>query len=342
MRNKFNTLIVVCGLAVAVCTSAGLACDKDAAVQCNAHRTTKTKVLEVQSGCSKSSQGSKAGVVAASDKGACCPVTGKPVTMQASAVQGCPAEQVMKNLAMALMAMNEHGAADAPGREHVVAAMRVMTESKPDLACDTVTKLLASESSCGSAKTVVASAGGASQCGSAKTVQASAGKAACDPSACSTQTKVLAVGNKTCDPSACSTQGKTVAAGNKACDPSACSTKGKVVAAAAGNCCSGGGCCAGAKKASYVAFNCEKTDRLARALANAYLDLMREVKLTAGADGCAAKTASKVLASVIDEMSAEQTAATGESVEVEVVPVSLGAVGEKSKATKSSCGASRN
>ena len=108
----------------------------------------------------------------------------------------------------------------------------------------------------------------------------------------------------------------------------------------------GGSTCGSAASARYVAFNCEKTDRVARAAARAYLDLMREIKLSAGADGCAAKAASRVLASVVDEMVAEQTAAAGESIEtvteIEVVPVSFGAVGEKSDAPKRTCGSSRN
>ena len=184
-------------------------------MQCSAHRTTKTQVVEVKSGCSKSNQAKKASVVAASGQAACCPVTGKAVAVQASAVQGCPAEQVMKQLVQAHTEMKSCGDAGCAGRAYVVRAMRIMAKAKPELACDTVAKLLASESDGQYARTVVASAGGASRCGSAKAVQASAGKAACDPSACSTQGKVLAAGNKTCDPSTCSTQGKVLAAGNK-------------------------------------------------------------------------------------------------------------------------------
>ena len=87
-----------------------------------------------------------------------------------------------------------------------------------------------------------------------------------------------------------------------------------------------------------MAFNCEKTDHMARALARAYLDLMRELKVTTGGEGCAAKAATEVLASVLQDMQNEQEA-TASTVEVEVVPVSLGAVGESCQKT---CGSSRN
>jgi hypothetical protein len=86
---------------------------------------------------------------------------------------------------------------------------------------------------------------------------------------------------------------------------------------------------------------------MARAIAHAYVNLMRELKVTSGAEGCSATTARKVLASVLDEMQAEQTAAasTVEPVEgvakIETVDVSFGAVSDKSDAPKRTCG-SRN
>ena len=85
MRNKIGTMIVVCGLTVLASTPGSVACDKDAAAQCSAHRTAKAQVVKVKSGCSKTDQAPKAAVVAASGKAACCPKTGKAVTVQAAA-----------------------------------------------------------------------------------------------------------------------------------------------------------------------------------------------------------------------------------------------------------------
>ena len=272
-------------------------------------------------------------MTASAGKSACCPKTGKPVTVQASAVQGCPAEHVMKQLAMALMDMNENGGADSAGRAEVVKAMRIMADAKPELACDKVAKLIACESKSDSARAITVAAGGKSaccgKCDGAKAV-AAGNKAACDPA--------------NCDPSNCAKGAKVIATGNKAaCDPANCDpSKGaKVIAAGSKK------SCGTSAQARYVAYNCEKTDHMARAIAHAYVNPMRELKVTSGAEGCSATTARKVLASVLDEMQAEQTAAasTVEPVEgvakIETVDVSFGAVSDKSDAPKRTCG-SRN
>jgi hypothetical protein len=311
MRNKLSTMIAVCGLTILACMPVSMACDKDKNVaQDGSKRTATTYVVGTKTGCSKAGQAKT--VQASAGKSACCPKTGKPVTVQASAgVQDCPAENVMKQLAMALMDMNERGGADAAGRAEVVKAMRMMADSKPGLACDKVAKLLASENSGDSGQVITVATGGKSQCSSKRAknaqIQAASNKAACDPA--------------NCDPSKCSKGAKVIAAGG--------STRGT------------------AASARYVAYDCQKTDRLARAVARAYLDLMRELKISAGAEGCSATTAKEVLASVLDDMQAEQTAAasTIEPIEgvakIETVDVSFGAVSDKSDAPKRTCG-SRN
>ncbi|MHC4804446.1 MAG: hypothetical protein ACYTFF_20425 [Planctomycetota bacterium] len=360
MRNKINTMIAVCGLAVLACTPVSLACDKDAAAQCPAHRTVK-QVVEGKSSCSKSTEAaktvqasgkptcsSKSGqattVQASAGTSACCPKTGKPVTVQASAVQGCPAEHVMKQLAMALMDMNENGGADAAGRTEVVKAMRIMADSKPELACDKVVKLMACDSKGGSTQAITVAAMGSGdccgKCDGAKAV-AAVGKGDCCGKCGGA--KAVAAGNKTCDPSACSTKTSVQLASGKAacdpanCDPSKCAKGAKVIAAG------GKKSCGSSAQARYVAYNCEKTDHMARAIAHAYVSLMRELKVTSGAEGCAATTATKVLASVLDEMQAEQAAAAAADAsegEVTIETVSFGAVADKSDAKKT-CG-SRN
>ena len=91
---------------------------------------------------------------------------------------------------------------------------------------------------------------------------------------------------------------------------------------------------------------CKKTDRVGRAAAVAYLEIMRELQLYSGAKGCSLDTASKLLASVLNDIQAENTATaavtpTTETVaNIETSPVvSLGAVRDGKKKT---CGLSKN
>jgi hypothetical protein len=337
MRIRISTMAVVCGLAALAFSPMSLACDKE-------------KVAGSSCG---SKEAKTAQVVQASDKGACCPVTGKTVNAKVAAgCDSCPTDRVMEKLVLALHDMNKCQGGCA-GRADVIAAVRILVESKPDLATAGVKTMLASNSSCGSSHAATMAAGNTSHCGSgAKAVQASSGKAACDPSACSSKGKTVAAGTKSsCDPSKCATQAKVVAVGGKSsCDPAACSTTGKAVAASGKSSCDPAACSAQAKavaagksacgsgQARYVAFNCEKTDHMARALARAYLDLMRELKVTTGGEGCSAKAATEVLAAVLQDMQNEQEA-TASTAEFEVAPVSLGAVGDSCKKT---CGASKN
>ena len=106
----------------------------------------------------------------------------------------------------------------------------------------------------------------------------------------------------------------------------------------------GSGCCAGQSKAknvaqvqskSYVAFGCDKTDRIARAAARAYVAMMIELKQVAGGQGCSDQACTEVLAVVLADRN-EQRDAIAET-EVVVTPVSLSAVSEKAVSPKSAC-----
>ncbi len=131
-----------------------------------------------------------------------------------------------------------------------------------------------------------------------------------------------------CDPSQCrsakaKSQARTVAAGG---GKSACYRAARKAAAAALIVADS------ADPTPYVAFGCRKTDRIARAAARSYIDLMRELKLSSKAEGCSAAAAAKVLASVLNEMRADRAAAASDEAP-QATPVSLGAVRDVSDAS---------
>ena len=115
----------------------------------------------------------------------------------------------------------------------------------------------------------------------------------------------------------------------------------------------GDGCCAsqkastvakvdvdGACGASYVAYGCDKSDKIARAAAKAYLTRMYEVNSINGVEGCPGPMANEVLAAVITDiqkqMAGQQTAA------VPAANISLGAVSDApSCAAKAACGSTK-
>ena len=223
------------------------------------------------------------------------------------------------------------------------------------------TKVAAGQSTCNKAKAQATKVANAANCDPAAcaAAKAKATKIAASQSTCSkakAQVTKIAAGQSTCSKakaqvtkiaaaqSTCS-KGKAratkVAAGENF-DPAACAAaKAKATKIAAGK-----SACSSAAKASYVAFGCKKTDRVARAAAVAYLEIMRELQLYSGAKGCSLNTASKLLASILDDMQAERTTTvavtpTTETVaNIETSPVvSLGAVSDVQKKT---CGASKN
>ncbi len=206
------------------------------------------------------------------------------------------------------------------------------------------TKVAAGQSTCNKAKAQATKVANAANCDPAAcaAAKAKATKIAASQSTCSkakAQVTKIAAGQSTCNKA--KAQATKVAAGENF-DPAACAAaKAKATKIAAGK-----SACSSAAKASYVAFGCKKTDRVARAAAVAYLEIMRELQLYSGAKGCSLNTASKLLASILDDMQAERTTTvavtpTTETVaNIETSPVvSLGAVSDVQKKT---CGASKN
>ncbi len=215
-------------------------------------------------------------------------------------------EPALKHLVQALGSMQKCCGGECPASIEVAAALRTIVAARPDLNCETVTAALASASSCRksgqAAPAVLAVSGSGSACCAGKAQAAAQNVAAA----------------KSCDPAACQ-KAKAAAMNVAAAEAPACH---------------------GAAKARYVAFNCEKTDRVARAVARAYLDVIRELKLSTGAEGCSAQAATDVLAAVLADMEAERTAtAPAEAQPVaETATVSFGAVSE----TKPACGSTGN
>ena len=364
MRYKLRSMIVVCSLAVLVMSPASLACDKNkkVAVSDGSQQVVVAQVADGASTCSKSRQAVK--TVAVADASACA------------------TQRTMKTLAKAIYAKGSCSD-DCAYRAAVVTAYRTMAGANPDFACKATLASLNGGKSCGSARpaVVVASAGNAKQCcvgkGQAKATtvanappwhaaacaaaKAKATKIAASQSTCSKAkaqaTKIANAAN--CDPAACAAakaKATKVAAAQITCskakaqatkvadaatyDAAACAAAKAAKIAAAKSACSK------FAKASYVAFGCKKTDRVARAAAVAYLEIMRELQLYSGAKGCSLDTASKLLASILDDMQAERattvavTPTTETVANIETSPVvSLGAVSDIQKKT---CGASKN
>ena len=183
--------------------------------------------------------------------------------------------------------------ADCPGRADLVAAVRTLDTFRPGLVCQ---KTLAS----------LAGASGGSATGAVLSV----GKgdlASCAQACSSARAKVATVAAPVC--------------GGVAKIATAVVTSSDLPARAA------------ATPARYVAFGCSKSDRIARAAAEAYLTVMRDLKLSSGAEGCSAQAASRVLAAVLAD---GRPAAT----DPEVAAVSFGAVSDV--ATKLATGGGSN
>ncbi len=365
MRYKLRSMIVVCSLAVLAISPASLACDKhkNIAAQDGAKQAVVAQVTDGATTCSKSRQVVK--------------------TVTVADASACATERTMKTLVTAIYDTKGSCGDDCASRAAVVAAYRLMARANPDLACKDTFALLNAGKTCGSAKTtaVVASVSGSKQCcivkGQAKTTTIANAPpwhaAAC--AAAKAQTTKVAAGQSTCnkakarttkvanaanyDAAACAAakaKATKVAAAQSTCskakaqatkvadaatyDPAACAAaKAKKIAAAKT-------ACSIAAKASYVAFGCKKTDRVARAAAVAYLDIMRELQRYSGAKGCSLDTASKLLASVLNDIqdqrtvTAAATPATETVANIETSPVvSLGAVSDVRKKT---CGAGKN
>ena len=299
MRMKIGSMIVACSLAVLAFSSPTLACPAERIAGSGAKQAEVTQVVDARPACSRSGKNARA-LELASDTAACC-VAGRARAVAVGGEKTIPARRTMKLLIEAIGTMKGWCGPDCAARANVVAAVRTMADARPDLACDAVAAVLASEIKPAPAVNVAArNACCAQKLAQVRAVAASDDK---DKAACRAAAAARAV--------------RAVAR------PSVYSVG----------------------PARYVAFGCEKTDRIARAAARAYIDLMRELKLSSGAQGCSAKAASQVLASVLDEMRAERTAETPDApvADVKTTSVSLGVVGESADAPKSpACSKSRN
>ncbi len=316
MFSKLRTLTAVCGVAVLAISAVTMACPNDAQQvaaksQSGSQKTAAVQVANTKQQCSKSR---KASTVAVASKKAGC-------------AKSAATTETLALLAKAISAMPDCGA-----RASVVTAYRTMAKANPTLVC---------EKQCAAVKAVLASS---ATCRSAKAI-AVAGKSAASGCCVSqgSKTRATQVANTTiCDPAACAAACRAAAKATKVSDAAACAAakaKGAKVAAF------GPTACSKSKQARYVAFGCKKTDKLARAAARGYLDLIREMKTYSGADGCAVSTASKLLAQMIQDDSARAQAQTPE-VKVEAVaniqtPVALGAVSDVKKTKRSQCSAGK-
>jgi hypothetical protein len=328
MFSKLRTLTAVCSVAVLAISAVALACPNDKQVsasvksQCGSQKTAAVQVANVgQKQCSKSRKASTVAVASVtSTKKAGCPkaaATTETLALLAKAIRTMP---------------------DDASRASVVTAYRTMAKANPDLVC---------EKQCASVKAVLA---GGAACGtSAKTI-AVAGKSGAASGCCASKgaktRNTQVANNAACDPAACraakATNVSDAAAHAAAC--AAAKAKGTKVAF-------GTSTCSKSKQARYVAFGCNKTDKLARTAARAYLDLIRELKTYSGADGCAVSTASKLLAQMIQDDSARADASDPVVVVVDVpvvetvsnieTTVSLGAVSDVKKSKRSQCSSSK-
>ena len=329
MFSKLRTLTIVCTVAVLATTTVSLACDKDKQVsakwQCGSQKVAVVQVADgTQKQCSKSR---RASTVAVANKQAAC-------------AKAAATTDTLALLAKAIRTMPDDAA-----RASVVTAYRTMAKANPSLVC---------EKQCAAVKAVLA---GSTTCGSARTI-AVAGKSGAASACCAfkgAKVSTTQVANTTvCDPASCSAA-CLAAKATKVSNAAACAAaKAKTTTVALG-----GSTCSKSKQARYVAFGCQKTDRLARAAARGYIDLIRELKTYSGADGCPAATASKLLAQMLQDDSARvqvQTEAVVVEVPVVVVeipdvvvetvaiietPVSLGAVSDVKKTKRSQCSSSR-
>lgn len=293
MRVKTGSLIVACGLAVVT-----FAPMDAGALACPPSDTKQAAVVQVVDSQSPSSCWKKrqvANVIVAGDVdvdgAACCPVARRASWIAkvagSNANPACSKQYAVKFMAKALGDLRKGCSPDCTARADLVASVRTIAKSNPDLVFDAFIDVLTVDTTDRSATTVgsVAYVSDPSQCRAAKA----------------------------------KSQARTVAAVAAGGGKSACCRAARKAAAAALVVADS------ADPTPYVAFGCRKTDRIARAAARSYIDMMRELKLSSGAEGCSAAAASKVLASILDEMRADRAAAASDEAP-QATPVSLGAI----------------
>ncbi len=290
MRVKTGSLIVACGLTIvtfAPMDAGALACPPS-----DTKQAAVVQAVDAQSPSSCWKKRQVANVIVAGDVdvdgAARCPLARRASWIAkvagSNANPACSKQYAVKFMAKALGDLRKGCSPDCTARADLVASVRTIAKSNPDLVFDAFIDVLTGNTTDGSAARVasVAYVSDPSQCRAAKA-------------------KARA-------------QARTVAAvgGTSAGCRAARKAAALVVADSA-------------DPTPYVAFGCRKTDRIARAAARSYIDMMRELKLSSGAEGCSAAAASKVLASILDEMRADRAAAASDEAP-QATPVSLGAI----------------
>lgn len=290
MRVKTGSLIVACGLTIvtfAPMDAGALACPPS-----DTKQAAVVQAVDAQSPSSCWKKRQVANVIVAGDVdvdgAARCPLARRASWIAkvagSNANPACSKQYAVKFMAKALGDLRKGCSPDCTARADLVASVRTIAKSNPDLVFDAFIDVLTGNTTDGSAARVasVAYVSDPSQCRAAKA-------------------KARA-------------QARTVAAvgGTSA----GCRAARKAAALVVVD---------SADPTPYVAFGCRKTDRIARAAARSYIDMMRELKLSSGAEGCSAAAASKVLASILDEMRADRAAAASDEAP-QATPVSLGAI----------------
>lgn len=290
MRVKTGSLIVACGLTIvtfAPMDAGALACPPS-----DTKQAAVVQAVDAQSPSSCWKKRQVANVIVAGDVdvdgAARCPLARRASWIAkvagSNANPACSKQYAVKFMAKALGDLRKGCSPDCTARADLVASVRTIAKSNPDLVFDAFIDVLTGNTTDGSAARVasVAYVSDPSQCRAAKA-------------------KARA-------------QARTVAAvgGTSA----GCRAARQAAALVVAN---------SADPTPYVAFGCRKTDRIARAAARSYIDMMRELKLSSGAEGCSAAAASKVLASILDEMRADRAAAASDEAP-QATPVSLGAI----------------
>ncbi len=304
MRVRTGSLIVACGLAVVTFAPTG-----SGALACPPSDVKQAAVVQAVNAQSPSSCWKKrqaANLIVAGDvdvDGAACCSLSRRASWIAKVAGGnanpaCSKSSSANFIAKALGDLRKGCGPDCTARADMVAAVRTIAKSNPDLVFDAFIEVLTVDTTDVSAATVASVA------------------FVCDPSQCRAA-KAKANANANAWTVAAVAAGGGKSAGCRAARKAAAA---KLVVADSGD------------TSPYVAFGCRKTDRIARAAARSYLDLIRELKLSSQAEGCSAAAASKVLASVLDQMRADRAAADSDEAP-QAAPVSLGAVRDVSDAS---------
>lgn len=305
---KTTTLIASCCLALLAMPAAGLACEKDKTA-CTKEKAQPTVLKVVASGSGCCSAKGVANVVSSSG---CTGAKGVANVVSATACEGgCPKQ---RTVALLMHSLQGGCGAECASKADVVAALRLMATYEKGLVCEKSLDEMLNVSNVSEVANVRTISSGECDPAACAAACEAACKAACEAGA---KNQVVSAPLSDCTGSAST----VVAVGQGS---GCCASKTNVTTQTVNaNVTTTGATCDASTAAStkYVAFGCEKTDRLARAAAKAYLTMMAEIKEMTGAEGCSVAAAKEVLASMIADMERDS--------KTEVAAVSFGAVSDK-------------